>query len=72
MFEDTFFEIFNESCLIKEIEYLYNLMDDNFSEDNIDLFNHSLNDLLQEYEVTLERYHEILEEDIERTIEEGD
>ena len=72
MFEDIFIEIFNEVCLIKEIEYLYNLMDDNFSEDNIDWFNHNLYDLLQKYGVTLERYHEILEEDIERTIEEGD
>ena len=57
----------DENLLFNSIDYL-----ELYYTDNIDEFNVNLNILLQKYHVSLDRYHELLIERIEKMIEDGE
>ena len=54
-----------EQNLVETIDRLYRLYDDeNLCEEEIEGFNRHLNSLLREFNISLERYHELI---LERT-----
>ena len=64
-------EMMNEIYLMEAVERLQAEMDDNLSQCEIDSFNYNLDVLLQKYHISLERYHEMLLEEMEQIVEEG-
>ena len=63
----------NEMCLMKQVEFLYSFYDDeNISKELIDDFNLELNTLLQAYETSIDRYHQLLLEQTRHLVNIGD
>jgi len=61
-------KITDEIHLMEAIEELQAAMGDDLSEAEIDGFNYNIDVLLQKYHVTLDRYHEILLEEMEQAV----
>ena len=65
-------QLTDEIHLMEAVEKLQAAMSEDLSEAEIDGFNYNLDVLLQKYHVTLDRYHELLLEEMEQTIEDDD